>query len=357
MTIFVWPQGLHHPAPFPAGIILPFHSAGSIPDGWAAFSAANGKYIVGAGSSYAATTIGGSNQVSIAGVTTVGGAHAGSGNLCHTAGAGAGDCAGSITESHDHSVSESATVEQTYRDYRLIKAQRQISVLPPDVLALSNYDFSSSQWLSNALGTSDRLMKAAAADGGTGGTETPTHAFALVNGGLHDHANVVAGNCDTYNKGCCGGCTPDAGLHNHTGSCGTTLNTKRFYLAAWKAAHQRVFALPNMIGMIESATAPSGWALCDGTNGTPDLRDFFVRIGSIAQMGTFGGNNSSNWVQTSMSTSANHNHGAECIASGGSAGCGSRHPTNSGAHSDHSFSLAATYLPPYYALSFIMKLQ
>ena len=32
----------------------------------------------------------------------------------------------------------------------------------------------------------------------------------------------------------------------------------------------------GMIIMFTGSTAPSGWAICDGTNGTPDLRDRFV---------------------------------------------------------------------------------
>ena len=32
----------------------------------------------------------------------------------------------------------------------------------------------------------------------------------------------------------------------------------------------------GMIMMYTGSTAPSGWALCDGQNGTPDLRDRFI---------------------------------------------------------------------------------
>jgi hypothetical protein len=39
-------------------------------------------------------------------------------------------------------------------------------------------------------------------------------------------------------------------------------------------------------------TAPSGWALCDGTNGTPDLRGFFI-IGATSS-GNIGGTTGSN---------------------------------------------------------------
>ena len=46
----------------------------------------------------------------------------------------------------------------------------------------------------------------------------------------------------------------------------------------------------GMIMMYTGATAPSGWALCDGQNGTPDLRDrFIVSSGSSYNIDATGG--------------------------------------------------------------------
>jgi hypothetical protein len=47
------------------------------------------------------------------------------------------------------------------------------------------------------------------------------------------------------------------------------------------------------------AAIPSGWALCNGANGTPDLRDRFVK-GAAAEPGTTGG-------------AATHNHAAHVV--------------------------------------------
>jgi microcystin-dependent protein len=41
--------------------------------------------------------------------------------------------------------------------------------------------------------------------------------------------------------------------------------------------------------MWSGTSIPSGWALCDGSNGTPDLLDRFVMGGSISEVGTTGG--------------------------------------------------------------------
>lgn len=46
---------------------------------------------------------------------------------------------------------------------------------------------------------------------------------------------------------------------------------------------------PGTIIMFHGTQAPSGWSLCDGTNGTPDLRDRFIIGASVVSTGTPGG--------------------------------------------------------------------
>jgi len=55
------------------------------------------------------------------------------------------------------------------------------------------------------------------------------------------------------------------------------------------------------------ASIPQGWALCDGTSGTPDLRERFIRgASSSLAPGNAGGSSS---VTPTMSTSGLHTHG------------------------------------------------
>ncbi len=89
---------------------------------------------------------------------------------------------------------------------------------------------------------------------------------------------------------------------------------------------------------------PAGWALCDGSNGTPDLRDrFIVGAGNSYAVGATGG-------------STSHNHGGATGACGSVGGKPPESPWPK-APPNHTHSISSDeHLPPYYALVFIMKL-
>jgi len=121
---------------------------------------------------------------------------------------------------------------------------------------------------------------------------------------------------------------------------------------------------------------PSGWGLCNGTNDTPDLREFFV-FGALddAAVETTGGALTHTHTSINLDSSGEHTHtvsGTTNASSGTSALA-----STSGASSvspDHSHSFSGTTdsqgthshtvgtsnsssgLPPYEMLFFIMKL-
>lgn len=61
---------------------------------------------------------------------------------------------------------------------------------------------------------------------------------------------------------------------------------------------------PNIIAMFngKAEDIPQGWVLCDGTNGTPDLRDKFIKGATNA--GGSGGNKDHNTNKASVPESA-----------------------------------------------------
>ena len=117
-----------------------------------------------------------------------------------------------------------------------------------------------------------------------------------------------------------------------------------------------------MIMMYNSATAPSGWYLCDGQNGTPDLRDrFIVGAGNSYSQGATGGSNTAT-DSVSISVSVSGNTGSTSNWVSGSSRKRATSGWSQGGHY-HSFSgsgsgsdtVSIDTRSPYYALTFIMK--
>jgi len=91
------------------------------------------------------------------------------------------------------------------------------------------------------------------------------------------------------------------------------------------------------------ATIPAGWQLCDGTNGTPDLRDQFVVCARQDQGGVAKTNITG--VLTQTGGTINHWHTLTAYAGMIAGGTDIDNTTDTQEH-----------LPPYYALAYIMKL-
>ncbi|MCZ4064935.1 hypothetical protein NB636_04790 [Oxalobacter aliiformigenes] len=140
-------------------------------------------------------------------------------------------------------------------------------------------------------------------------------------------------------------------------------------------------AIPSgFIGLWSGAAdaIPDSWALCNGENGTPDLRDkFIIGAGNSHAVGATGGNASqavnlsgnTGYTTLTVDQMPSHTHGMNYAGYGCSNGNKTMTPNTYGtasatgatggnqAHA-HSFYGSATVsiLPPYYALCYIMKL-
>jgi hypothetical protein len=119
---------------------------------------------------------------------------------------------------------------------------------------------------------------------------------------------------------------------------------------------------------------PSGWAICDGTSGTPDLRDrFVVGAGTTYAVGATGGTKDSVVVShthtaTSTVTDPGHAHiGAQATSTGATTGSKVIADDGTTSTATTGITVATTVastgvsgtnanLPPYYALAYIMKL-
>ncbi len=138
-----------------------------------------------------------------------------------------------------------------------------------------------------------------------------------------------------------------------------------------------------------SSNAPSGWTICDGSNGSPDLRNKFILGSGSRNIGTTGGEENvtlninqvpahSHSGSGSTNTAGHHNHGFGVGGGGGGrgggrgttegytcSGCAFTSYTDGNGNHSHSVSITTdsrggnqphNNMPPFYVLTYIMKL-
>lgn len=143
--------------------------------------------------------------------------------------------------------------------------------------------------------------------------------------------------------------------------------------------------------MYTGSTAPTGWAFCDGTNGTPDLTDrFIIGAGNTYSVDDTGGTTSKTTESsgshthtitvddhtltideipshthsfnrytgdgaTGLGTGASNNQTSDGVTDSTGGGEGHNHTASSASAGSHTHTIS-DIKPPYYALAFIMKL-
>lgn len=327
----------------PIGLIVPYTSA-STPAGWTSFSSADGRFIVGAGSSYSAGATGGSTSVSVSGATSSAGSHnpTNTGQLGYSGPTPNTSSAGAHT--HPFSIS-GITAQDVYKDFRLIKATAK-SKIPANAILFGATSLAD---LTNTETSTDRFLRANSSYGGTGGSSSFSGSATTGSSGAHNHGSRNQTSNPSNNPPYPHGPTGDLGGHTHTASLSGTLNTKRRYLSAWTNAAKDFNLVANGIAMWESATPPDGWYICNGANGTPDMRDYFVRVGTTGNHGTASGDNNAPW---SVSASGNAPHSHINTTAKGDRASPASHGSYAWPHS-HAGSGSTAITPPYYALYFV----
>lgn len=126
------------------------------------------------------------------------------------------------------------------------------------------------------------------------------------------------------------------------------------------------FNFPKGMIILWSGTIPNipdGWALCNGSNGTPDLRDkFIIGAGDTYSKDDTGGSTTSQAEFSGWSNVGNHAHQQSLtyICLDGASFCGNFDMASDTDTSDIDLSSETSdsfsIMPPYYALAYIMKL-
>lgn len=330
----------------PAGLIIGLNDS-IIPSGWTRFADADNKFIVGAGSTFpagdssAATVHGAINVASVAN-------HTGTAGTFPSATNSVGDTApytttpGSSTGGHSHTLI--VDYQPDYQDVILIQADSDLTELPQHGVVL-NKSNTGPTGLAGVF-TANRFLR------GDSAVATGSVATAVTNTvGNHSHiagSGATAGATATnYYK--------DNGSHNHTCTISAISHTlRRAYLRAWSNASAAFPLAAGMIGMWDTAygAIPEGWQICDGSNGTPDLQDYFVVLTDDADNASVDGANQMTISATVPSVAHNHVDDAVSVSATKSV----YHRTDN-SHTHTSISGATVdYTPPYYSLIFIMRM-
>ena len=141
--------------------------------------------------------------------------------------------------------------------------------------------------------------------------------------------------------------------------------------------------LPGMIIAYSGTSVPPGWALCDGSNGTPDLRNRFIMGGYASDIGRTGGYLDATLPEHQHQISGDiiggsHSHSVDlynAVTSGEGETLSAADPTDmlfsdapaikDGGEHTHTHTLVCDWagesgigknLPPYYQLVYLMKL-
>jgi len=343
----------------PVGAILPL-SGSDVPSGWEPYTLANGRYIVGAGGAYSEGDTGGSaTTAGFLGTTTENSSHdlfSGYATFPSQRRESGGELSpvripSSPTSSrHSHTFSTGTfTPDVLRREMRLIKKTGSATTSVPRAVRVFGLPTLVLQNLTRVVADANRLVMAAAVNQQAGTDAQYRNLTTGTADDSHVHSDPAFGSTtELGGQAIWHDHETGGGPHTHQLPLLVTPNPKSRNLPLWGSITEYE-VIPGMIALWDGGALPADWVLCDGANGTPDMRDHFIRISPMGSELEASGDNT---ITVSGSTTpVGHDHKGATYLSGT--------VTDQFAHENtlyhkHSASASGAWVPPYYALSLIM---
>jgi hypothetical protein len=340
----------------PVGGIVPF--VGSMaPAGWSFFDAANNRYLVGASSTHAPGETYGSASWSVSGLTAADGAHSGTeSQWIYGAFSGVGNGAFLVQNvpdpGHQHGVTGSGTHNPAARNERLIIKTGAAGNLPTNAMVWADGQLISAALaeVTNHLG---RLARASGTAGNTGTASPFSISLSLAPAGAHWHVDEdTQGQIDfapTFGPVAYDNVSVPDHSHGSLAFLTATASIRRRRLVHYLATVGTEVIPGAIIGFDPSESIPAGWYECDGTEGTVDLRDYYIERSSSANAGTAAGDNT---ISYSGLTAPDGLHNHKGTNRGTRTATIGLHENDTGEH-QHLVSGSFAFEPPAYAMKFI----
>ncbi len=129
----------------------------------------------------------------------------------------------------------------------------------------------SQQRIMAVMTAAGRYLSAGAAAASRPRRNTVTGTTSEVPDHMHgDPVEVAAGTDNVY-------LIAEGGRHRHQAYANIDIRLRSRRLVLYRATDEALIARHGMIGW-EDGAPPAGWAICDGSNGTTDMRGFFVEL-------------------------------------------------------------------------------
>jgi hypothetical protein len=337
----------------PVGGIVPTLDS-TAPAGWDFFTAADGRFLFGAGGDRARGATWGATTFTVSGSTNTRSNHGAGTPTFPTQATPAGTGVflySSVTDSagsHSHSFSVAQDRTPLYVQTKLIVKTGTPDELPANAGFWADGEIISAAF--SALNTNLGRMIRSGTSGTGGASLTYTLSLGLSSDGAHDHFTTIIQCGDAVDFSNQVFDPVAVGNHTHATSIPVAISLPRKKLAHYVASGTAPIEVGGIIGFNGDGSLPPGWYNCDGTNGTPDLTDFWVERSAPADAGAaISGDKTASWSGTTGSGGQHNHKGAEQIIT---------RTTRIAYHDDaeahtHTVSGSVAYEPPSYAMRFI----